>query len=434
MPLEETSGIEMLAEGDIQPVLELLQGGEATAIARKFGLSKEHLCQLRDTMLAQVSRQRTETVRKTAKQVKRNDPCPCGSGKKYKHCCMHPDPETPQRPAHTPDVPCDQRQPEPERLAQSIENTFGLIRAGRYDQAVATASSLIRRYPNEDRLHDIAATGHLYAGNFETAITICRKRLAAAEAEKAYFVTHGRYRDADIDHPALSYYYPPLTWLQKYWIALTAARYQSGLPLRSDPAIATLIDALKNADDTRRFPKTQSQGLALRRSALQPTLEALKAVGTPVVAYLRPLVVKYGWSGLLVPELLAAVPGGESTRSLLDISMFGFAYASGASLHYLEKRGPEVIPHIRQALAENSQFDAIKTGMVSVLGNIGGPAAYGLLIDLLAHESPHIVNWAGDALGKFNDPGALPAMIAASDRIGGQPMIGAAIEHLRDLD
>ncbi len=23
----------------------------------------------------------------TEKQPKRNDPCPCGSGKKYKHCC-----------------------------------------------------------------------------------------------------------------------------------------------------------------------------------------------------------------------------------------------------------------------------------------------------------------------------------------------------------
>lgn len=28
-----------------------------------------------------------ETVRKTLPKVGRNDPCPCGSGKKYKHCC-----------------------------------------------------------------------------------------------------------------------------------------------------------------------------------------------------------------------------------------------------------------------------------------------------------------------------------------------------------
>jgi len=28
-----------------------------------------------------------ETIRKSAKQPSRNDPCPCGSGKKYKQCC-----------------------------------------------------------------------------------------------------------------------------------------------------------------------------------------------------------------------------------------------------------------------------------------------------------------------------------------------------------
>ncbi|RLB98787.1 MAG: hypothetical protein DRH76_01640, partial [Deltaproteobacteria bacterium] len=90
-------------------------------------------------------------------------------------------------------------------------------------------------------------------------------------------------------------------------------------------------------------------------------------------------------------------------------------------------------PLIRQALTADRQFDPIKTGMVSVLGNLGGAEAYALLMDLLDHESPHLVNWAGDALGKFNNPEALPALIAASERIGGQPMIDAAIEHLRDL-
>ena len=26
-------------------------------------------------------------VRRSAKKVQPNDPCPCGSGRKYKHCC-----------------------------------------------------------------------------------------------------------------------------------------------------------------------------------------------------------------------------------------------------------------------------------------------------------------------------------------------------------
>ena len=31
---------------------------------------------------------RGQTVRKAGTEVGRNDPCPCGSGKKYKKCCM----------------------------------------------------------------------------------------------------------------------------------------------------------------------------------------------------------------------------------------------------------------------------------------------------------------------------------------------------------
>jgi preprotein translocase subunit SecA len=31
-------------------------------------------------------RQRVETFKRTDKKVGRNDACPCGSGKKYKHC------------------------------------------------------------------------------------------------------------------------------------------------------------------------------------------------------------------------------------------------------------------------------------------------------------------------------------------------------------
>jgi len=30
-----------------------------------------------------------QTVRRDAPRIGRNDPCPCGSGKKYKHCCLH---------------------------------------------------------------------------------------------------------------------------------------------------------------------------------------------------------------------------------------------------------------------------------------------------------------------------------------------------------
>ena len=30
----------------------------------------------------------SEPIRNRSQRVGRNDPCPCGSGKKYKNCCM----------------------------------------------------------------------------------------------------------------------------------------------------------------------------------------------------------------------------------------------------------------------------------------------------------------------------------------------------------
>jgi preprotein translocase subunit SecA len=37
---------------------------------------------------SQQSEKKVEPIRNRSKKVGRNDPCPCGSGKKYKSCCM----------------------------------------------------------------------------------------------------------------------------------------------------------------------------------------------------------------------------------------------------------------------------------------------------------------------------------------------------------
>jgi preprotein translocase subunit SecA len=36
----------------------------------------------------QQNAEKVETIRNRGEKVGRNDPCPCGSGKKYKQCCM----------------------------------------------------------------------------------------------------------------------------------------------------------------------------------------------------------------------------------------------------------------------------------------------------------------------------------------------------------
>jgi hypothetical protein len=423
-----------LSEADLEPVLDLLQGGDPDAIALKAGISKAHLFRIRDDLLAQVERERANATDAPSQKIGRNDPCPCGSGKKYKHCCLDRPTTTGQARRTGEEENQSAKKAEQAKLIKRIEKAFGLLRSGRYTEAIDRASTLITRYPNEDRLHDIVMTGHLYAGEYKTAIDICRNRLAVAESEKSYFIEHGRYRDSEIDQPALAYCYPPLTWLQKYWIALKSSDYQAMVPLEANSAIIELVEALQTADDATRFPGNQAQGLELRRHALKETLETLKSIGPDVIPYLLPLTGRYSWAGLFVPEILSVYPTAQATRGLIDISMFGFAYASGASLHYLEKRQDTVISDIQEAFSKDKAFDPIKTGIVSVLGNIQTPAAYELLLGLLSHESPHIVNWAGDALGKFENIEALPAMVAASEKIGGEQMIETAIRRLKDLD
>ena len=418
-----------LSEAEFEPVLKLLQGGDPEVIARHAGITKEELFKIRDDLLAQAERERAKAVAPPPGKVGRNEPCPCGSGKKYKQCCL----EKHEAANHTNDTDLKAKQKEQERLIKRIEKAFGLLGSRQYDEAIRFASKVIQQYPNEDRLHDIIATSHLYAGDCQKAIEICRQRLNVAESEKSFFIEHGRYRDAEIDKPPLSYYYPPLTWLQKYWIALKAKDYEAMYPVKENNNIVALVQRLQTADDPDLFPEKNSQGFELRKNTLKKTLDKLKATGSENIPYLLPLACKYSWAGLFVPEILFSYKTDMAVRSLIDISMFGFAYASGASLNYLEKLGETAIPHIEEAFSRDKAFDPIKTGIVSVLGNIRSPAAYDLLLRLLEHKSSHIVNWAGDALGKFNNINALPAMIAANEKIGGEKMIDTAIQKLKDL-
>ena len=333
------------------------------------------------------------------------------------------------------DQPADlaEKQQEQERLVDRIEKTFGLYASGKNEEAVNTASKLLKKYPNEDRLHDILSTSLLALGDYDKAVEICETRFKVAEDEKDYFISHGRYRDAEVEKPALSYYYPPITWLQKCWIASKAREYHLLRPKTENREITSLIEDLKTADDPNRFPQKHAQGMELRKNALGKTLEELKTAGEEVIAYLLPLSCRYSWAGLFVPEIIANYKSAHTVRGLMDISMFGFAYASGASLHFLEAIGEDVIASIEEAFSRDKQFDPIKTGLVSVLGNIKTEASYDLLIKLLENESHHVVNWAGDALGKFEKTEALPHMMAAARRIGGEKMIDEAIQKLQDL-
>jgi hypothetical protein len=132
-----------MSEADLEPVMELLQGGNPDAIALKAGISKKHLFRIRDDLLAQVEHERANATDAPSQKIGRNAPCPCGSGKKYKHCCLDrqtvaghaaPTGKAETRPA---------RKAEQSRLIKRIEKAFGLLHSGRHTEAIDQASTLI---------------------------------------------------------------------------------------------------------------------------------------------------------------------------------------------------------------------------------------------------------------------------------------------------
>jgi len=96
----------------------------------------------------------------------RNDPCPCGSGKKYKHCCLRNDEAAASAAlaelaavrtaqdahhSHHSHVGCDFCDHEEDELTRDSNAVIDLIKAGKLDQAEAAARELLVRYPE---VHD----------------------------------------------------------------------------------------------------------------------------------------------------------------------------------------------------------------------------------------------------------------------------------------
>lgn len=82
----------------------------------------------------------------------RNDPCPCGSGKKYKKCCYH-----------TVSSVVNQ-QP-----ANNLDTAIAYFEADNFPAAINSSEAFLRSYPNEPVAWQIAGISHYYLGEFSAA-------------------------------------------------------------------------------------------------------------------------------------------------------------------------------------------------------------------------------------------------------------------------
>ena len=143
-------------------------------------------------------------------KIGRNDPCPCGSGRKYKRCCVGKDEASvrakraavhKEQQARIADLAAAMQ--EADELDQASNSVVDLIRAGRLDEAEQAARDLLLRYPQVPDGHDRLGMVYEARGQNPEAAQCYRKVVEFMRAHSADFdpelQTHFLERIAKLD-------------------------------------------------------------------------------------------------------------------------------------------------------------------------------------------------------------------------------------------
>jgi len=413
----------------LQPVFEVLQGGDPEVVRLKYGIPRADLDRrIRDYQTARRQTALHEAL--TMEKVGRNDPCPCGSGKKYKKCCMAKHQELRES------LPPEQlrRMEEKAKLQKTLkeeaEKGFDRIFNQDFLKARRLAEQMIESYPEDDRFHDILVSSCMAAGEYDRAFHVCRKRWQIAREEKAFYQENGYHQRAGQDDSRPVYFYSPSTWLEKFWIAQRARHYTARFPADEGSPLATKVKKLLAANDMKRFPHKRQEGYAKRRELLEPVLEELEEAGPDAIPHLLPLTYAFSWAALFVPEILASYGSEESARLLAELSMFRFPFFAQNCLTCLEALGDDAVGPIQGVLEDNAPFDELKVGLIRVLGNIGTSRSLEILAGLASHESPYVLSGVVQALEDREEPRAKDALREARGRLESFDTLSSTLREL----
>ena len=428
--MDQDQRLETAALNDpMQPIMDVLRGEDPQTVCVRYKLSRAEL----DRRLEEYRRTRRQMAiadQLTFKQVGRNEPCPCGSGKKYKKCCLSKHEELRQNLPAEAWQEAEELQRRRDKLEQDLQHARDLLYSHDYDKAGRVARKLLDSFPEDDRVHDIVLTGDLATGKYEEAFVRARRRWQVAQEEELFFQENGYHKREGKDRKQITHFFSPSAWLDTFWIAQRATTHAKQYPANDDPALMKLAEKLLMANDGKRFPSRQQEGLEMRHQALAPTLAQLVEAGPAIIPYLLPLTYTFSWACLFVPEVLFALGTDESIRLLAELSMFRMPHFAELCLAFLQKFGSRALPQITEVLDENPAFDELKTGLIRVLGTIRTPESFALLARLTEHQSADVVKWAAQALGQHNNPEALPYLEKAEARLGELSDIAGAIREL----
>jgi tetratricopeptide (TPR) repeat protein len=126
----------------------------------------------------------------------RNDPCPCGSGKKYKRCCLEKDaaserealaarvkPASPWSWVRSPEISAEMREAvatatgddDDDELETASNAAVDLVHAGKLDEAEKAARDLLERFPDVHDGYDRLGMVHEARGQPKEAADCYRK-------------------------------------------------------------------------------------------------------------------------------------------------------------------------------------------------------------------------------------------------------------------
>lgn len=178
---------------------------------------------------------------------KRNDPCPCGSGKKYKKCCLVKVATSPAADGQT--------------ISQLVQTALRHQQADRLPQAEALYRQVLQQQPNHpDALHLLGMLLH-QAGNSEMAVALINRAILADPGNPVIYYNLGTiyqaqqrpeeaagcYQKACALKPDFAEAYNNLGNALKYLGKLddAAACYQRAIALKPD-----FVEAINNLGNT----------------------------------------------------------------------------------------------------------------------------------------------------------------------------------------
>ena len=111
-------------------------------------------------------------------KISRNAPCPCGSGKKYKKCCLQQDESNARAKRKKIEQNAEMLIYQEDDLDELSNSVLDLINAGEFDKAESVCHEMSKRYP--DQVDGIESLALVYEsrGENERAAEQYRKTLA----------------------------------------------------------------------------------------------------------------------------------------------------------------------------------------------------------------------------------------------------------------